>query len=128
MISLFTMTICCNPKDCQTKVTIVNNSDKAIYFYVSSRYPDTLNLYPNPVLGDNGNKIREKSTGQDLYGDCYKYMFKNSRSGVIMFFIYDAHTLETTPWDTIVKNYMVLKRYDLKLEDMTRMNWTITYP
>jgi len=43
-------------------------------------------------------------------------------------FIFDAHTIETTPWDSIVKHYMVLKRYQLTKSDMEKMNWIITYP
>ena len=45
-----------------------------------------------------------------------------------MYFIYDACILETTPWDTIKAKYIVLKRYDLSLQDLQQMNWTITYP
>jgi hypothetical protein len=35
---------------------------------------------------------------------------------------------ETTPWDSIVKHYVVLKRYQLTKSDMEKSNWTITYP
>jgi len=43
-------------------------------------------------------------------------------------FIFDAHTIETTPWDSIVKHNMILKRYQLTKTDMEKSNWTITYP
>ncbi len=45
-----------------------------------------------------------------------------------MYFIYDAQTLETTPWDTVVKKYMILKRHDLTKKDLDSMGWKITYP
>ena len=113
-------------ENCHYKVTIVNNSDKVIYFYPSSRYPDTLTLYPNPTTSGNYFKIEKLSSKEDIYHSCVEGKF--SITSKYMYFIYDAQTLETTPWDTVVKKYMILKRYDLSLEDLQRVNWTITYP
>jgi hypothetical protein len=117
-----------NDKDCHNTITIVNNSDKDIYFSPSARYPDTLTLYPNPASAGDYYKVEKNTIGKDLYRDCIEYKFKAIPSGIIMFYIYDAQTIETVPWDTVVKKYLILKRYDLSLEDLQRMNWTITYP
>jgi len=46
----------------------------------------------------------------------------------MMVYVFDAHVIETTAWDSVKANYLVLKRYDLSLDDLKRMNWTITYP
>ena len=125
---LFVFTTCSNDKDkdCHNAITIVNNSDKAIYYYPSSEYPDTLSLNPNPATSGNDFRIEKFSSKQDEYRSCiegkfliiYKYMY----------FIYDAQILETTPWDTVVKKYMILKRYELTLQDLQKSNWTITFP
>lgn len=42
--------------------------------------------------------------------------------------IMDASMVHNTSWDTIVKHYMLLKRYDLSLEDLQKLDWTLTYP
>jgi len=45
-----------------------------------------------------------------------------------MVFVFDANIVENTPWDTIRKNYLILKRYDLSYDDIVSLNWIITYP
>jgi hypothetical protein len=52
----------------------------------------------------------------------------NGDSGIMHGFIFDKQTVVEQPWDTIVENNLVLKRYDLSLQDLESMNWTITYP
>jgi hypothetical protein len=49
-------------------------------------------------------------------------------SDTLMIFIFDAEVIETEEWSDVVHSYKVLKRYDLSLADLKRMNWTITYP
>jgi hypothetical protein len=119
----------CWDEDCHDEINIINNSDNIIYFDFSYRYPDTM-LIENPVPGRKYARINSHSSGreQDIYGDCFEGAISGSPGGKIMFFIYDANTLETTPWDTIVKHYMILKRYDLTEQDLDSMGWTVTYP
>ncbi|MGV8091910.1 MAG: hypothetical protein AB2L24_08610 [Mangrovibacterium sp.] len=119
----------CWDEDCHDKITIINNSDNAIYFDYSYRYPDTLLVY-NPVVNPTSYKIEAHSleVEQKSHGSCFDGIISGSPGGKIMFFIYDANTLETTPWDTVVKHYMILKRYDLTEQDLDSMGWTITYP
>lgn len=113
-------------ENCHKHVTIINNTNNAIYYIASGRiFPDTLTLYPNPT-GNQYYRIEASSIKKDMYRYCLEYDFEIQR--IWMYFIFDAHLLETTPWDTVVKKYMILKRYDLTLEDMQKSDWTITYP
>ena len=58
---------------------------------------------------------------------CIEHQF--GRIGDSLFvYIFDAELIENTPWEVIAKDYLVLKRYDLTLEDLQRLNWKITYP
>ena len=125
---LLSATCCKDDENCHDSIFIVNNSDKAIYFDYSNRYPDTLTLYPNPALDPSYFKIDSHSSKNDITRDCFEDQIKLNKNGIIMYYFYDAHTLETIPWDTVAKKYLVLKRYDLSLADLQRMNWTITYP
>jgi hypothetical protein len=113
-------------ENCHRTLILINDSDKAIYFHPSSSYPDTLTLDYNPSEAGNDFKIEKNSFKKDIYRSCIegKFLIANK----IRYFIYDAQTLETTPWDTVKKNYMILKRYELTLQDLENMNWTITYP
>jgi len=124
IVILFTIS-CRDDENCHDSISIVNNSDKAIYFDNSYRYPDTT-LYTNPTLDKSYFKMEEHSSKFDYYRNCLEGDFDFTPK--ILYFIYDAETLETTPWDTVCKKYMVLKRYDLSIADLQRMNWTLTYP
>ncbi|MFA5971945.1 MAG: hypothetical protein WC780_06310 [Lentimicrobiaceae bacterium] len=119
-------------EDCHYFIKMQNNSNKAIYIRDYGSYPDTISFKydPNPALDPSSYKL--VASGVKEYGsknDCIENKFKYYiLSDTLMIFIFDAQTLETTPWDTVCKKYMVLKRYDLSLADLQRMNWTITYP
>ena len=52
---------------------------------------------------------------------------ENAESSVIMVYVFDGTTLETSKWQTVKDNNLVLKRYDLTLEDLEGMNWEIIY-
>ena len=126
IVLLFTIS-CIDKENCHDNIYIKNNSDKAIYFDKSYVYPDTT-LRDDGLIQDPTNyKVEKYSENRSVTRGCYEGIMQSSYP-IIMFFIYDAETLETTPWDTVAKNHLVLKRYDLSLADLERLNWTITYP
>ena len=43
-------------------------------------------------------------------------------------FIFDSEILENIEWKEIRDNYMILKRYDLSLEDLQKLDFTLYYP
>ena len=121
---LLSATWCTDKENCHDSINVVNNSNQSIYFTISFIYPDTL-LNSDPT-SDISSRIQKLSYKVDKYRRCLEGDFNYTSK--IMCFIYDANTLETTPWDTVVKKYLILKRYDLSLGDLQKMNWTITYP
>jgi len=98
-------------------IYIKNSSDKTIYYRFSFAYPDTTLKKSDP---DN-YKVNSKS---QTFTTASVFAFNPTSQ----MFIFDAHTIETTPWDSIVKHNMILKRYQLTKTDMEKSNWTITYP
>lgn len=136
LIIFILLSICSTCKrekeNCHYKITVLNKTSKSIYIEECNGFPDTtyFKYEPNPVLDSYSFKVEagETSTRAINSRDCIEYNFENLyKTGTMMIFVFDAQVLETTPWDTIKKKYMVLKRYDLSLEDLKRMNWTITY-
>ncbi len=116
-----------NTDDCHKEYTVVNNSDHDIYYKVSLRYPDTTLIYDlNPTVDPTLYRIYKFNNKAQFDRDCYEGWF--FAVDTIMCFIFDAQTIERTPWDTIMTNYLILKRYDLSINDMQNTNWTITYP
>jgi hypothetical protein len=109
------------------RLLIKNNSDKDIYTYAQSNYPDTSISSYNPsfskenylVLAHSEKRLISRSWEQDII---------RGQSDTLMIFLYDAQVLDSILWDTVKTNYLVLKRYDLSLQDLESMNWTVTYP
>ena len=120
-------------KDCHKTITFKNATADTLYVVGSTFYPDT-SIYsgiPNPVLDPAHTKVLPEETNtRVLWGrDCIESDFKSSiPSDTMMIYVFDAKVLEGNTWETVKANYLVLKRYDLSLEDLGRMNWTITYP
>ena len=61
--------------------------------------------------------------------DCHEIIFKRDTNyGTVFVYVFDAEVIENTSWDVVARDYLVLKRYDLTLEDLKRLDWKITYP
>lgn len=115
----------CNPHpDYGLKFDIINKSDSAIYFAFSYSYPDT-SLSKVDIIPHYDGNVWSKILAHDGKNETVGVFNQNPTTLV---FIFDAHTVETTPWDSIVKHYTILKRYELTKSDMEKNNWIITYP
>ncbi len=125
--------------DCHYNLWVVNNSSKGIYtglvgtsgdFY-SHFNCDTSNfhqIFGNPYNTPHTNKIEpgEKKNIGIRPGNCIETWI-NGWCGAVYVYVFDAEVLETVPWDTVGKYYMVLKTIRPTIEDMQNNNWTITY-
>ncbi len=94
---------------------IQNNSNKSICYSFSSLYPDTTipNIL-NPFIPPN------QKGGPYPYG--------TAANGIVEVFIFDKSIVETMPWDSIVKKYLILKRYNLTIDSIGKMGGVINYP
>ncbi len=77
----------------------------------------------NPAK-DTSDKIYPNQSKKIELSNCVEHHAKN----IMQIFILDAHTVETIPWDSITRNKLYLKRYELDDADMEAMGWKITYP
>lgn len=130
IVSIAIITIatnCRRGKNCHLDYYINNNSNNAIYFNFSSQYPDTIIPSPNPISGGTF-KVEKQTKKHESFRDCVEEIFLQNSSKIAIFFIFDANTLETTPWDTVRAKYLILKRYEITLENFRNNNFTITYP
>jgi hypothetical protein len=132
----FTISCCflasCHPDNFYTFFDIKNNSDQAIYYTYSNKYPDTSvdqSIYippgstrtPSEIINANSRLAVVKAGPLENY-------FKTIPSDTIEIFIYDAKVVRNTPWDSVVAKYLVLKRYDLILDSINKMGRIVTYP
>nr|NQU93826.1 hypothetical protein [Bacteroidota bacterium] len=127
----------CNKEkeDCHKTITIFNHSEKAIYILCDTHYPDTMYFShsSSPTSDTFNNKILAKSASirplqnRDCWETIYNYGVQIP-SDTLMVYVFDADVLENVDWADVVHYYLVLKRYDLSLDDLKQNNWTITYP
>ena len=127
VVILTSATNCHKDKDCHRELFINNTSNQAIYFYYGKNFPDTSIIDYNPTVAVDVYKVEASSKKSHGYRGCLESLFDNNSKKSI-FFIFDANTLETTPWDTVLSNYLILKRYEITLEDFQNNNFTLTYP
>lgn len=118
---------CGKDEDKHDLIMFTNNSSELVYVEGSWEYPDTAINVSNPALAGDYYKVSGNSSGDPLkLQDTYEGRFNQYEK--VMVFVFDARVIETTPWETVKANYMVLRRYDLSLDDLNKMNWAITYP
>ncbi len=132
-ILLFNQTCCKKEDDCHKTIAFVNTTSQPLYVVSYYFYPDTSSFsgIRNPLLDSNFTKVRSNETNtQVLWGrDCIELAFKDLiPSDTLMVYVFDAMIIESTPWETVKSNYLVLKRYDLSLQDLKNNNWKIIYP
>jgi len=102
--------------------TITNNANHSISYYVGESYLDTLIVQDKPHL----RTIQPMSSSKDSDWGTWKERF--SKIEKISVFIFHTDTISKYTWEEVADKYMVLKRYDLGLEDLKQRNFTVTYP
>jgi len=120
-------------ENCHLTIKVINNSQTVIYIQgIPSYYDTTVVAFPNPTVDPLRYKVyQNKINDQALrINDCIEGYFNpsNAKSDTIMIFLFDAETLENTPWDSVASKYLVLQRYDLSLKDLQKLDWEVTYP
>lgn len=111
--------------DCHKRVTILNNSNKVIYFCVSM-LPATNS---NPTKSGDYFKIVPAGTKNDIFGrdkGCYEELFTENNNK-LYYLLFDEQVLLNNSWEDVVANDLVLKRYSFTVEQMQDANWTVIY-
>ena len=114
-------------------IKIINNSEIEIAFYpytilpIGGLYPDT--LLPKADIGRYCSKIEPKHQwgwSPDLTDKQMREQF--GEADTLIFFVFSVETLNKYTWEEIREGYKILKRYDLSIQNLDSLNWTITYP
>lgn len=114
--------------------TIKNNTNITIGYYLAivesyggSEYPDTL-LPSTGYLVTREIKPFDKIFVGDNPAPWDDMLSSQLSSDTLSVFFFDADTLHAYAWEEIQQDYKILARYDLSIEDLKRMDFTITYP
>jgi hypothetical protein len=122
-ILVFLLFKTCKFPDEQHYIIVTNNANHMISLYVGETYPDTSIVQTKPRLwtvqpNSNFDDVSEWGTWKERFSKIEK----------LSVFIFHTDTLNKYAWEEVADKYMVLKRYDLSLEDLKQCNFTVTYP
>ena len=130
-ISLLILLSCKTPVESWDSIKIVNNTNKDIYVSAGIRrygmysYPDTLLPIERPSLVT----VRAGKSNFLRSGPDWESAIRNSNnSDSLSIYLFDIDTVIQYDWNKIRADYKVLKRSDLSIADLKRMEWTLTYP
>ncbi len=124
LMGIILLKACEFPGDTQHYFTINNNTNHVISYYISETYPDTSIIETQPIL----KLVQPNSSRKESSWGTWNERFEQINEGKISIFIFHSDTLNKYSWDKIRSEYMVLKRFDLSLEDLKQNNFTINYP
>lgn len=109
------------------RLKVINKSDKTIDIDYSQVFPDTT-INNVPYFYHNTGKAMPNGTITLVRGGTWENAFKDDIHQKLIIFIFNATIVDNTPWDTIRKKYLILKRYELTLKDLDSLNFNVTYP
>lgn len=123
----------CPDKDTEmdSDITIINRSNQSLIMWTDfEAYPDTtIHVGSNPfdeVIRDRftikpNSTYKQKANWRSSFN-------RNSSRKYLMIFLFDTSVLDTVAWSKIREDYLIAKRYELTLQQLDSLNWTITYP
>ncbi len=125
--------VCCS--ECglweyQYPLFVENNSGYTIdcFFAIDDELaPFAPNIVPDPrnylLRG-----VKPKTYSRFLNKIKWEVIFSDKKSDTISIYIFHTDTFNKYSWKEICEDYLVLKRYDLSLYDLKKLNFKVPYP
>ena len=111
-------------------IDLINNSGHEIGYYFAMGgqygvyYPDLLPITNNYIVYDMNKEI---ASGHESHLEWEK-VFSAFPKDTMSVFIFHTDTLNKYTWEEVRDKYMILKRYDLSLDDLTKLNNKYSVP
>ncbi|WP_345107025.1 hypothetical protein [Mucilaginibacter panaciglaebae] len=113
-------------------ILLENHSTRPVGFYIATGgtygtlYPDT-SLPKNKSI-DIISRLDVNKTFYSYSSLRWDNVFKTLPKDTLSVFIFDSDTLAKYPMEIISQQYKILKRYDLSISDLRKLNWAVPYP
>ncbi len=122
VIMSFILMGCPDPDECcDSTITIINNSQGDVIPWEAYSDVDTTISF---VLPQNAEIILAESELR-IEGNFINTMQNGS---TMRLFLFSRDTVDQVSWERIRDEYLILRRYDLTLEDLESMDWIVEYP
>jgi len=117
-------TKCNKDEECHTPF-VFNNND-TIDVYVLPSFDTTFYIhYASP--GDKVDKNSSREIGV-THVDCIEYRIHNEQPPYMSVIVTNVKVAQDSGWDFVSDHRIFLREYKLSVEDLTKLNWEITYP
>lgn len=110
------------------RLKVINKSSMTIYAEYSMSPIDTLLPFTQSPFNHSPDKAAPNGTITLIRGGSWEGAFDEVVNQKLIIFIFDAAVADSVPWETIKKDYLILKRYDLTLKDLDSLNFEVIYP
>jgi hypothetical protein len=127
LIITISLTSCFKDKEEDTKIRVMNNSNDTIYMSFTTDFPDTTFIHNTNPLNNPQISMIAPHCIQDKYYGCPSRGIFSDKIDTLSIFLFDRQVLLRYNWDTIKSRYLILKRFDLSLSDLEKINWIVTY-
>jgi hypothetical protein len=110
-------------------IILDNNTGNQLFYHVG--IDDSPLIYPNINLPENKQDLKlPKITTNVVLGTQTKWKdrFKELPSDTLSIYFFNPDTLSKYSWEEIRENYKVLKKYDLSIQDLEKLNFKVVYP
>lgn len=113
-----------------TRLKLANKSDSSVVTFLQYNFPDTTLSLQNPKFDFGKAAMTVDSKMAESYysrRNWEKVIGENSLN-TVMIFVVSQSIYVKQPWDSIQKNYSIIKRYDLRINQLKAQNWKVIYP
>jgi len=132
VVMSFVLMGCPSQEDQIDSMLILRNfSGNAIVHSVEINLPSdtTLADISYPLSAENIGPLTLNSMESDTLSESFiKILSEDFPDHRLMVFFLSKDTIDLVPWDRIVDENLILRRFDLTLGDLESMDWTIVYP
>ncbi|MEX0968470.1 MAG: hypothetical protein WD077_14660 [Bacteroidia bacterium] len=102
--------------------TIINQGGKFGLHYPDTSLPEVSDRISIEILPGSKNAV---AGGDVTWAQIFASQFPLD---TLSFFVLHSDTVSKFIWNDIKSDYKILKRYDVSLTDLEKLNYTLTYP
>ena len=106
---------------------IHNNTDKTINIY----FADGETYYPDTLLPEANKRLKEAKLNKTHYETSmvqWGKILKKLPKDTLSIFIFSTDTLNKYSWKEVRRDYKILRRYDLSIQDLELLDYKVYYP
>ena len=106
--------------DSPSRIYIWHSRDYTIHHFPDISLPEEKPLYFNSIAP--GNTVGSGPEDPDWEG-----IFAQLPGGKFTVFVFSKDVVDNTPWETVRDDYLILERFDVTLEELKALDYTLTY-